>query len=103
MMVLIATVRANGAVWAPLIILAIGLVPVRFGYIYATYGWLGADAIWTSFPVTSFINLALALGYYLQGGWKKARMTIDTRPDGDECTEEALATREPGGALNPAG
>ena len=34
MMVLFATVRANGAVWAPLIILAIGLVPVRFGYIF---------------------------------------------------------------------
>jgi putative MATE family efflux protein len=103
MMVLIATVRANGAVWAPLIILAIGLVPVRFGYIYATYPWLRADAIWTSFPVTSFINLALALGYYLQGGWKKARMAVEQRPDEEECTEEALATREPGGALNPAG
>ena len=25
------------------------------------------------------------------------------RPDDEECTEEALATREPGGALNPAG
>jgi Na+-driven multidrug efflux pump len=60
LMVLFATVRANGAVWAPLIVLAIGLVPVRFGYILATYGWLGADAIWTSFPVTSFINLLLA-------------------------------------------
>jgi hypothetical protein len=24
-------------------------------------------------------------------------------PDADECTEEALATREAGGALNPAG
>ena len=59
-MVLFATVRANGAVWAPLIILAIGLVPVRFGYIFATYRWLGADAIWTSFPVSSFVNLALA-------------------------------------------
>ena len=35
-MVLFATVRANGAVWAPLIILAIGLVPVRFGWIFAT-------------------------------------------------------------------
>ena len=52
-MVLFATVRANGAVWIPLIVLAVGLVPVRFGYISATYGWLGADAIWTSFPVTS--------------------------------------------------
>ena len=103
MMVLFATVRANGAVWAPLIILAVGLVPVRFGYIYATYSWLKADAIWTSFPVTSLINLGLSTAYYLQGGWKKARMSVGERPDEDEVTEEALATREPGGALNPAG
>jgi Na+-driven multidrug efflux pump len=103
MMVLFATVRANGAVWVPLIVLAVGLVPVRFGYIFATYGWLGADAIWTSFPVTSLINLALATAFYLHGGWRKARMTVEQRPGDDECTEEALATREPGGALNPAG
>jgi MATE family, multidrug efflux pump len=103
MMVLFATVRANGAVWAPLIILAIGVVPVRFGYIFATYGWLGADAIWTSFPVTSFINVVLAAGYYLLGGWRKARMSVDQLPGDDECIEEAEATREPGGALNPAG
>jgi Na+-driven multidrug efflux pump len=101
-MVLFATVRANGAVWAPLIILAIGVIPVRFGWIFATYGWLGADAIWSSFPVTSFLNLALALGYYLQGGWKKARMQIGP-VDEQECVEEALATREAGGALKPAG
>jgi putative MATE family efflux protein len=103
MMVLFATVRANGAVWAPLIVLAIGLVPVRFGYILATYGWLGADAIWTSFPVTSFINLLLATAYYLHGGWKKARMTVESRPGEGELREEAEATREPGGALNPSG
>jgi Na+-driven multidrug efflux pump len=103
MMVLFGTVRANGAVWVPMIVLAVGLIPVRFGYIFATYGWLGADAIWTSFPVTSLINLTLATAFYLQGGWKKARMTVEQRPDQDQCTEEALATREPGGALNPAG
>jgi putative MATE family efflux protein len=103
MMVLFATMRANGAVWVPLIVLAVGLIPVRFGYILATYSWLHADAIWTSFPATSLINLALATAFYLQGGWKKARMTVAQRPGDDECTEEALATREPGGALNPAG
>lgn len=102
-MVLFGTVRANGAVWVPLIVLAVGLLPVRFGYIFATYGWLGADAIWSSFPVTSFMNLALASAFYLQGGWKKARMTVEQRPSCEECEEEALATREPGGALNPAG
>ncbi|HEY8591653.1 MAG TPA: MATE family efflux transporter [Sphingomicrobium sp.] len=103
MMVLFGTVRANGAVWVPLIVLAIGLVPVRFGYILATYDSLGADAIWTSFPVTSCINLALAVAIYLHGGWREASMTIDERPSEHECTEEALATREPGGALKPAG
>jgi Na+-driven multidrug efflux pump len=101
MMVLFATVRANGAVWAPLIILAIGLVPVRFGYIYATYGWLGADAIWTSFPVTSLINVGLATAYYVHGGWKKARMAV--QPADDQLLEDAEATREPGGALSPSG
>ena len=30
-------------------------------------------------------------------------MTVEQRADDEECTEEALATREPGGALNPAG
>jgi putative MATE family efflux protein len=103
MMVLFGTVRANGAVWVPLIVLTVGLIPVRFGYIFAAWHWLGPDAIWTSFPVTSFINLALAIAFYLHGGWKKARMSVDERPDTGQCTEEALATREPGGALNPAG
>ena len=103
MMVLFGTVRANGAVWIPLIVLTVGLVPVRFGYIFATYNWLGADAIWTSFPVTSAINLALAIGFYVHGGWKKARMTVGDRPSEDETLEGALATREPGGALKPAG
>jgi putative MATE family efflux protein len=101
-MVLFATVRANGAVWAPLIILCIGLLPVRFGFIFATDQWLGsADAIWWSFPVSSFANVALSIGYYLQGGWKKARMLVP--PPADELLEEAEATREAGGALNPAG
>jgi putative MATE family efflux protein len=101
MMVLFATVRANGAVWGPLLILTIGLVPIRFGWTLGTYSWLGADAIWTSFPVSSLVNLGLATAYYLHGGWKKARMA---EPVADhELFEDAEATREPGGALNPAG
>jgi Na+-driven multidrug efflux pump len=102
-MVLIATVRANGAVWGPLIILAVGLVPVRFGWIFATRQWLGPDAIWWSFPVSSFANLALAIGYYRFGNWRATQLRIQDIPGDDECIEHAEATREPGGALNPAG
>jgi len=102
-MVLFGTVRANGAVWGPLIILCIGLVPIRFGFIFASYPELNADAIWLSFPVSSFANLALAIAFYAHGGWRKAQMRVEDRPSEDECVEEAQATREPGGALNPAG
>jgi len=101
-MVLFGTVRANGSVWGPLIILCIGLVPVRFGFIAASYPSLNADAIWLSFPVSSSVNLALAMAFYFQGGWRKARFTIEEQPGDDECVEEAQATREPGGALSPA-
>src|SRR5438445_8569873 len=69
MMVLFATVRANGAVWAPLIILAVGIVPVRFGFSLGAYGWRGPDATSTRLPVTSLINLVLAGAYYLNGSW----------------------------------
>ena len=54
--------------------------------------------------VALMTNLLLAAAYSAQGGWKTARIKVDKPcPDEDECTEEALATREPGGALNPAG
>jgi Na+-driven multidrug efflux pump len=103
-MVLFGTVRANGAVIGPLIILCIGLVPIRLGFAFGAYPWLKADALWLSFPVGSIANVAMAAGYYLQGGWKKARMGIPSHPlDEEEAVEEALATAEPGGRLNPAG
>ena len=79
-MVLFGTVRANGAVSAPLIILAIGLVPVRLGFALGAYHWLGADAFGWSFPVSSFANIAMAIAFYLHGGWRKARMDIGRAP-----------------------
>ena len=103
-LVLFGTVRANGAVVGPLIILAIGLVPVRLGFAFGTYHWLKADALWLSFPVSSLANLALATAFYLHGGWRKSRMESGLEsPDENECIEEALADAEPGGRLNPAG
>ena len=103
-MVLFGTVRANGAVWAPLIILAIGLCPVRFGSSSATYGWLGADAIWMSFPVSPSSTSRLPPLSICSGGWKKARMTVRSMPRRARVhARKRSATREPGGALNPAG
>jgi putative MATE family efflux protein len=99
-MVLFGTVRANGAVIGPLIILAIGLFPVRLGFALGAYRWLGADALWLSFPVSSFANMAMAIAFYLHGGWRRIRMEV---PPPAELSEEAQADCEPGGRLNPSG
>jgi len=100
-MVLFGTVRANGAVIGPLIILSIGLVPVRLGFALGAYPWLKADALWLSFPVSSVANISLAIAFYLHGGWKKARMLVP--PSVDDAIEESEAMMEPGGRLNPSG
>jgi Na+-driven multidrug efflux pump len=100
-MVVFGTVRANGAVLGPLIILAIGLYPVRLGFALGAYPWLGADALWLSFPVSSLANMTMALAFYLHGGWRKARMHVAVDPA--EAVEEAEADAEPGGRLNPSG
>lgn len=104
-LVLFGTVRANGAVIGPLIILFVGLVPIRLGFALGAYPWLGPDALWISFPVSSFANMAMAIGFYRFGSWRRSRMA----PPGqgpvhvEECIEEANASTEPGGRLNPSG
>jgi len=100
-LVIFGTVRANGAVIGPLVILTVGLVPVRIGFALGAYPWLGADALWLSFPVGSLVNMSLAIGFYLHGGWRRSRM--GPPPDRAECAEEAQADAEPGGRLNPSG
>lgn len=73
-MVLGSTVRANGAVLGPLIIIAIAFFPVRFGFAYALEPSWGADAIWWSFPLGSLVGVLMTLGFYLHGGWRQERM-----------------------------
>ncbi|MBV8687760.1 MAG: MATE family efflux transporter [Alphaproteobacteria bacterium] len=104
-LVLFGTVRANGSVIGPLLILFIGLVPVRLGFALGAYPWLKADALWLSFPVSSFANMAMAIGFYLSGGWRTSRMGVPAAapPDPQQCAEESLADAEPGGRINPAG
>ncbi len=73
--VLLGTMRANGAVWAALVILFISLWPVRVGIALLLRPMLGADAIWLSFPISSAVSLGLSYAYYASGHWKRARMS----------------------------
>jgi putative MATE family efflux protein len=75
-------VRATGAVWPPLLAMIISLWGVRVPLANLLTPHLGADAIWISFPVGSATTCLLAAGYFLWGGWRKARM-LNTTPSAD--------------------
>jgi len=96
-MVYSATMRAGGAVMVPLIIIAVALYPVRLGFYFASYPWLGSDAIWLSFPVGSVAGLALAWWFYRYSGWRARAMAESA----EEAKEQANADGEPAGRFAP--
>ncbi|WP_137681043.1 MATE family efflux transporter [Aurantiacibacter suaedae] len=71
-MVYTATMRAAGAVWIPLVVVAVALFPVRLGFYELTYDWLEADAIWLSFPVGAAVGLLLGWYFYHHFNWRSA-------------------------------
>ncbi|AUW59069.1 MATE family efflux transporter [Sphingobium sp. SCG-1] len=100
-MVLFGTMRSNGVVFAPLLILILALYPMRLGFYHLAYPALGADAIWLSFPVGSLTSLALAGAFYLHGGWRNTKLMVP--PDEEECREQTNAATEPTGRMAPTG
>ncbi len=87
---LFGTVRANGAVWPPLIMLIASLIPFRIGVALFLRPVLGVDAIWLSFPISSAVTVAMAIAYYRYGGWRKARMIAPPVPHTDAHPAESL-------------
>ena len=76
---LFGVVRATGAVVAPLIILTIALLVVRFPFAVALLPSYQVDAVWWSFPLSSALAAALALLYYRYGDWRHAQMAVPAR------------------------
>ncbi len=73
-MVLFGVVRATGAVMAPLFVLTVCLLGVRFPLAEALISRYQIDAVWWSFPISSALTVVLAILYYKYGGWRTARM-----------------------------
>jgi putative MATE family efflux protein len=78
---LFGTVRATGAVMAPLGILFVSLLVVRFPLAELYLDKFQADAVWWSFPISSVVSALLAAAYYKFGGWRKAHMTPAGMPE----------------------
>ncbi len=71
---LFGVVRATGAVIAPLIVLTISMLAVRFPLAEFFLDRYHVDAVWWSFPISSALSSILALLYYRYGGWRSAHM-----------------------------
>jgi putative MATE family efflux protein len=98
-MVLSATVRANGAVIGPLVILAVAMFPLRLGMAAGLEPAWGPDAIWWSFPAGSLGSMLLMIAYYLRGGWRRGRLPAVPH----EGEEKAMAACEPAAKAMPVG
>ncbi|MFS8974864.1 MATE family efflux transporter [Cupriavidus necator] len=72
--VIFGTVRATGAVMAPLVILFLSMWVIRLPFAWTLGPRIGADAIWWSFPVGSVVSLVLAFGYYRFGNWRRSHI-----------------------------
>jgi putative MATE family efflux protein len=71
---LFGVVRATGAVMAPLVILTVSLLLVRFPVAQLLLERYQVDAVWWSFPASSLLSCILALLYYRFGGWRHAQL-----------------------------
>ncbi|MDO5620799.1 MAG: MATE family efflux transporter [Paracoccus sp. (in: a-proteobacteria)] len=80
-MVLFATIRANGQVVWPLLILCVSMFPVRLGFAYGMQGLLGTDAIWLSFSAAMLATMVMAVLLYRYGNWRAADDMQITSPE----------------------
>ena len=72
--VLSGIVRAAGAVMAPLIVLTISVMLVRFPVAEGLAGRYHTDAVWWSFSISAAVAALLAALHYKYGSWRDTRM-----------------------------
>ncbi len=89
--VVFGTVRATGAVVAPLAILFVSMWVIRFPFAWLLSPHIGADAIWWSFPLGSIVSVLMALAYYRFGNWRGSRI-LPASPHPAEAVGQAPDT-----------
>ena len=98
-MVLSATVRANGSVVGPLVILALAMFPLRLGMAAGLEPSWGAEAIWWSFPAGSIGSMLMMIAFYRHGGWRRSKLPAAPH----EGEEQTMAECQPAAKTMPVG
>ncbi|MEN7529696.1 MATE family efflux transporter [Cupriavidus sp. 2SB] len=86
--VVFGTVRATGAVMAPLVILFISMWVIRLPFAWLLGPHIGAESIWWSFPLGSIVSVVLAFAYYRFGNWKSSHI-LPTMPHAEAVGQAA--------------
>ena len=69
-----SVVRATGAVWPPLIGMLLAMWVVRVPFAAVLIPYIGANAIWWSFPISALTSALFAVAYYRWGGWRDYKL-----------------------------
>lgn len=85
---LFAMMRANGAMLAPTLIFAATMWAGRVPFAHALQPWLGADAIWWSFPFGALLSAGVAWFWYRRGGWRRNRPMLEAVASMDSQYDE---------------
>lgn len=93
-------VRATGAVWVPLSIMAVTMIGLRVPLAYFLQPFWGQDAIWWSMPISTVCSAILTGLYYRYGNWRKMRMLSSFGP-GDTADGQAGSTGFSTPAMDP--
>jgi Na+-driven multidrug efflux pump len=86
--VYVAIMRANGAVIASLLVLAIGLFPELFAAIFILRPWLNVDSLWYGIDLGSAMSLLLVIWLYHKSDWRlKSFMRNPGRADSQQPSD----------------
>jgi len=85
---LFAMMRANGAMLAPTLIFAATMWVGRVPFAHALQPWLGADAIWWSFPFGALLSAGVAWTWYRRGSWRRNRPMLESVASVDSQYDE---------------
>jgi len=79
--VLFGTMRANGYVIGPLIVMIISMYPIRLGVAFGLEHFIGTDALWLSFPIGMLATAVMAGYLYKRGTWRKGAIMPQSKPE----------------------
>lgn len=92
---IVSTFRASGNMLNAMVIALVSQWMFQFplAYVLSRHTMLHAEGLWWAFPITNVLVATVSVCWFLQGGWKKTRLTEEDRQTvkvTEELTDEGL-------------